>query len=63
MSEDQKIVPLRDGNQARVTATVMETAQLEWWLRSLGTFVEVIKPATLRKAFGANAALVAAKYL
>ncbi|MHB8743861.1 MAG: helix-turn-helix transcriptional regulator [Sulfuricaulis sp.] len=50
LSTDQKIVPLdnKEG-RSRVTATVMETQQLEWWLRGLGGHVEIKLPKTLRK--------------
>ena len=51
LSTDQKIVPLNDKEgRSRVTATVMETQQLEWWLRGLGAHVEVVRPIRLRRA-------------
>ncbi|MBS1996994.1 MAG: WYL domain-containing protein [Cyanobacteria bacterium SZAS LIN-2] len=62
LSEDQEIVPLRGGKHARVTATIMETEQLEWWLRSLGLFVEVRKPASLRTRIEQNAKALVATY-
>jgi predicted DNA-binding transcriptional regulator YafY len=32
----------------RVTATVANTPQLEWWLLGFGDAVEVVRPAVLR---------------
>jgi len=50
LADDQSITPLRaDAGRSRVTATVNATEQLYWWLRSLGTSVEVVKPVRLRK--------------
>ncbi|MBN8727681.1 MAG: WYL domain-containing protein [Xanthomonadales bacterium] len=50
LAGDQVITPLRgDPERSRVTATVEATEQLYWWLRSLGTSVEVVKPARLRQ--------------
>ena len=50
LADDQAITPLRgEPERSRVTATVAATEQLYWWLRSLGTSVEVVKPARLRK--------------
>ncbi len=48
LSEDQEIQPV-DADRVRVTATVMRTAQLQWWLMAFGDNVEVVKPATLRR--------------
>ena len=50
LAADQSIAPLRsDPERSGVTATVEATEQLYWWLRSLGTSVEVVKPARLRR--------------
>lgn len=50
LAADQSVTPLRgDPERSRVTATVEATEQLYWWLRSLGTSVEVMKPARLRQ--------------
>ena len=62
LSEDQVIAPIRGSENSRVTATVMDTEQLLWWLRSLGTDVEVVKPAALRKRMAAHAKTLSGKY-
>lgn len=54
LSSDQKIRPLEDDNSFRVTATLQDTEQLFWWLRSLGPSLEVLKPAALRKQMAKN---------
>ncbi len=41
LSEDQKHKDL--GGQFEITATVVETAQLEWWLRGFGTQIRNIR--------------------
>lgn len=46
---DQVVKPIRQDECSRVTATLPETENLYWWLRSLGPDVEVLKPALLRK--------------
>lgn len=62
LATDQKISALTDSGRARVSATVMETEQLEWWLRALGTHVMVKKPAALGKRIRDEArAVVAAR--
>ena len=62
LSEDQVIAIFRGTENFRVTATVTDTEQLFWWLRSLGADVEVIKPSVLRKKMIAQAALLTAMY-
>lgn len=47
LSEDQIIEHLPDG-RLQVTATVLETQQLLWWLLGFGDAVEVIAPPELR---------------
>jgi predicted DNA-binding transcriptional regulator YafY len=47
LSEDQRIIYLPDG-RLQVTATVLETQQLLWWLLGFGDGVEVIAPLELR---------------
>ena len=54
LSTDQKIRLLADGESFRVTASLQDTEQLFWWLRSLGTSLEVLKPASLRKKMTEN---------
>jgi len=55
LSTDQKIRPVADGESFRVTATLQDTEQLFWWLRSLGTSLEVLKPVSLRKKMAETA--------
>ncbi|MCK9537956.1 helix-turn-helix transcriptional regulator [Dokdonella sp.] len=63
LAPDQRITPLRgEADVFRVTATVAATEQFYWWLRSLGTSVEVIKPLGLRRRLGAEAAELARRY-
>lgn len=61
LSEDQIVRSARDG-RSRVTATVIDTPQLRWWLLGFGADVEVIKPAALREWFATKAAASAARY-
>lgn len=49
LSDDQVISESKDG-RLRVIATVADTLQLKWWILGLGHYVEVVKPASLRKA-------------
>ncbi len=49
LSTDQKMTLTRDEDVYRVSATVAQTEQLLWWLRSLGDSVEVIRPVGLRR--------------
>jgi len=49
LATDQVVVPIRGSDRSRVVATVADTQQLMWWLLSLGTQVEVVKPLSLRK--------------
>lgn len=48
LSEDQVIESLPDG-RLQVTATVLETQQLVWWLLGFGDGVEVLAPEQLRQ--------------
>lgn len=50
LSLDQKIVPDQPG-WVCLQATVADTAQLRWWLRGFGEYVEVLKPVSLRNEF------------
>jgi predicted DNA-binding transcriptional regulator YafY len=61
LSKDQKIALLSE-DQCRVTATVSDTQELRWWLRGFGAQLEVLKPATLRKEFKADALDLAEQY-
>lgn len=62
LSQDQTIHAIRGSDGRRVTATVADTEQLRWWLLSLGSGVEVLKPARLRKAMTKETAAMAARY-
>lgn len=46
----------------KVSATVANTSQLRWWLRSFGPDVEVIRPESLRREFYLESAAVANLY-
>ena len=48
LSEDQKVQA--DGDCLRISATVIDTAQLQWWLRGFGKAVKVLQPAKIAKA-------------
>jgi predicted DNA-binding transcriptional regulator YafY len=48
LSGDQKIEDV-DAERVSVTATVHDTAQLEWWLLGFGAGVEVLGPEGLRE--------------
>ena len=61
LSEDQKITPVDDG-RVRVTATLVHTAQLEWWLMAFGDNAEVVGPKALRDDMTRIANDIAAKY-
>lgn len=48
LSENQYVEILSNG-QYQISASVIDTPQLEWWLLSLGAGVKVIKPNSIRK--------------
>lgn len=62
LASDQVVAPARDKGLFRVTASVEETEQLCWWLRSFGQTIEVVKPVALRRRMAKEAAQTAAKY-
>lgn len=63
LAADQEITPMRGEEDAfRVRATVAGTEQLHWWLRSLGSHVEVLKPARLRRRLATELTELAARY-
>lgn len=62
LSRDQVITPIRGSDRFRLTATVLDTGQLHWWLRSFGAEVEVLKPASLRRGMAKEAAATAEMY-
>ena len=47
LSEDMKIIS--KGDVHKVKATVVNSWQLDWWIKSQGDYIEVLKPAFLRK--------------
>ncbi len=51
LSEDQKIEDLGDHEWVRVTASVLNTQQLRWWLLGFGAYVQVLEPLELREEF------------
>ena len=61
LSADQVIEDV-DAERVRVTATVRDTQQLEWWLRAFGDAAEVIAPDNLRQRIRATLTRAAAQY-
>jgi len=57
LSEDQEIIDCQDGSERsfKVTATVLNTAQLRWWISHYHALVEVVAPTQLRKQFANQA--------
>ena len=58
---DQTAQTLDDG-RVELTAIVVDTKQLRWWLTGFGDALEVIEPADLRRAMADQAAAVAEMY-
>jgi predicted DNA-binding transcriptional regulator YafY len=56
-----RLVPGHDPT-FRVRATLVETEQLYWWLRSLGPEVEVIRPVALRRRMAGDLKAAAGMY-
>jgi predicted DNA-binding transcriptional regulator YafY len=61
LSDDQRITPHGDG-LVRVSATVLDTKELRWWLLGFGDQVTVTGPAALRERIRATASAMAASY-
>ncbi|HKR44985.1 MAG TPA: WYL domain-containing protein [Paraburkholderia sp.] len=63
MSNDQRLEPepLPDG-RTKVTGTIVPSVKLRWWLRSLGTAVEILAPSALRDEFARDTAALAKRY-
>ncbi len=61
LAEDQTIEEV-DDYHLQLTATVRHTAQLEWWLRSFASEVEVLAPPELRKSMAEQAYWLMRKY-
>jgi predicted DNA-binding transcriptional regulator YafY len=49
LSADQKVVKLEDG-QLKITATVVDSAMLAWWLRGFGDAVSDVRPKSVARA-------------
>jgi predicted DNA-binding transcriptional regulator YafY len=62
LAADQTISLIGDSGYLRLRATVADTGQLRWWLRSFGTQVEVIKPVKLRREMAAEFVDLAQRY-
>lgn len=61
LSAEQQLVKQPDG-RVRLTASVNETAELNWWLLGFGDQVEVIAPRRLRASFAETARNLCARY-
>ena len=61
LSDDQQITDM-NGDHVMVTATVRETAQLEWWLLAFGSQIEVVEPDPIRGRIAAATYAAAARY-
>lgn len=55
LAVDQQIRPIPGEEHSRIAATLDDTDQLYWWLRSLGPSLEILKPLSLRKKMAADA--------
>jgi predicted DNA-binding transcriptional regulator YafY len=62
LSANQTVHPIPGSDDMRVTATVAETEQFLWWVRSLGTAITVTKPRRLRDRMAADAAALVEAY-
>jgi predicted DNA-binding transcriptional regulator YafY len=61
MASDQDVARMPDGRMM-VSGTVVPSLKLRWWLRSLGTAVEVMAPADLRAEFAEEFRQLAQRY-
>lgn len=61
LSKNQQLTQL-DDNSYQLQATLKDTNQLRWWLKSLGVDVEVLEPLSLREEFAENAKLLSQIY-
>lgn len=62
LSRDQALEPNPDSDDYIVEAKVLESAQLQWWLRGFGPLVEILGPEKLRKEFTTEAETLAKIY-
>lgn len=62
LATDQTLTPIRGREELRLRATVPDTEQLRWWLRSFGTAVEVVKPVALRREMAGGIAALGRMY-
>lgn len=60
MSEDQVLKP--DGDDIKLTATIMDSWQLTWWLMAQGDDIEVVSPVALRRKIAGLLSDAAAQY-
>lgn len=61
LAEDQRLTGQGEEHEL-LTATVLDTAELRWWLLGFGDGVEVLAPAHLRREFSAIATAMAGQY-
>ena len=61
LSDDQVLKEQRDG-RVLLTAKVLDTYELRWWLLGFGEQVEVMGPKGLRREFARTSAAMAARY-
>lgn len=61
LSEDQKLTGT--GERVKLTATVADTWQLQWWILSHGANIEVVAPAALRKKISGMLSEASAQYV
>jgi predicted DNA-binding transcriptional regulator YafY len=61
MARDQEVEPLPDG-RLKVCGTVIPSLKLRWWLRSIGSAVEILAPASLRDEFADDYLKLADRY-
>lgn len=61
LSQNQHITP-KDESTFQLQATVKDTRQLRWWLKSLGADVEILEPQSLREEFAEHAKALSGMY-
>ena len=60
LAEDQHLTT--KGERTKLTATVLDSWQLSWWILSHGPEIEVLKPVRLRKQIAASLREAASLY-